>query len=149
MKVIEKKNGTPKLLRDLGLDFSLYRKKTKIFNWVFTFFDKYLFNIIIYTEWSAGNFDAESSTCFLENFIRKELSSRLTTIFLVFLYLLHAQSFTRFQGIMRNERTFSVIPCKNLADLQRIIQQTTLWGRWRIPAFSQIRLYFKLFIYFD
>jgi len=38
---------------------------------------------------------------------------------------------------MRNERTFSVIPCKNLADLQRIIQQTTLWGRWKIPAFSQ------------
>ena len=40
-------------------------------------------------------------------------------IYLVFLYLLHAQSFTKFQGLSRNDKNmFSDIP-ENLADTKR------------------------------
>ena len=36
-------------------------------------------------------------------FYAQELSRGLLAIYLVFLYLLHAQSFTRFQGLLRNK----------------------------------------------
>ena len=38
------------------------------------------------------------------DFIQQELSSKLLAIYLVFLYVLRPQSFTRFQGLSRNEK---------------------------------------------
>ena len=40
-------------------------------------------------------------------------------IYLVYLYLLHAQSFTRFQGLLQNKKDFFLSFLENLADTKR------------------------------
>ena len=51
--------------------------------------------------------------------MRQELSRGLLVIYLVFLYLLHAQSFTRFQGLLRNKKGQFLSFPENLADTKR------------------------------
>ena len=73
----------------------------KIFNCVFAFFNKDLSTL--YKEGSAVNFDAVSSNCF--RFFTTSFKQVIGDLFGVSVFiLLHAQSFTRFQGLSRNEK---------------------------------------------
>ena len=94
----------------------------KIFNCVFAFFNKDLSTL--YKEGSAVNFDAVSSNCF--RFFTTSFKDVIGDLFGVSVFiLLHARSFTRFQGLSRNEKNlfFFAFPTEILLPRERFIRK--------------------------